>query len=212
MNRWFVAVGATCERVYLNRSHSPVWNSSLLCGFAGADFLSSQIWSRFEGRRRTRSFSGKHWKFKKHNFTQGHFADSQVVFLKELVLALRTGKVRIRAFWVRGIWTSVAIMRGADKLDAGAFSPVFVAFMREDVAQERSTTDPEDGALVPKQQTRKDCSWGVRLGGRPWMVSEPWWWIWPMGCLQKFLCARRSIYHSLLWGPAGENSPWHSGS
>lgn len=50
------------------------------------------------------------------------------------------------------------IRRGADKLDAGAFSPVFVAFMREDVAQERSTTDPEDGALVPKQQTRKDCS------------------------------------------------------
>lgn len=153
-------------------SHHPVWNSSLLCGFAGADFHSSQIWSRFEGSRRTRSFSGKQWKFKKHDFTQGHFADSRVVFLKELVLALRTGNVRIRAFWVGGIWTSVAIMRGADKLDAGVFSPVFVAFMREDVAQERSTTDPEDGALVPKQQTRKDCSWGVRLGVRAWMSPD----------------------------------------
>lgn len=61
-------------------------------------------------------------------------------------------------FGSEGFEHSVAIMRGADKLDAGGFSPVFVAFMREDVAQERSTTDPEDGALVPKQQTHKDCS------------------------------------------------------
>lgn len=152
MNRWFVAVGATGEWVHLNRIH---WNSSLFCGFVGADFQSWQIWSQFEGRRRTRSFSGKQRKFKKHDSSQGHFADSRVVFLKELVLALRTGNVRIRAFWVRGIWTSVAIIRGVDKLDAGAFSPVFVAFMREDVAQKFSTTDPEGGSWSQNSRLTK---------------------------------------------------------